>query len=454
MKTTLAEVAIALGVPAPQPAASLVEGWSVDSRSLQPGELFFALRGPRHDGHDFVTQALARGAAGAVVERPVEGASGPLLLVEDTLAALHAAARWARQRFAGQVVAVTGSAGKTTTKEIIAELLSVAMPVGKTEGNLNNHVGVPLTILRLPEQARVAVLELAMNHRGEIRRLAELARPNIGVVTNVGRAHLGFFDSPEELALAKRELIEALPEDGVAVLNADDPQVAAFARIHPGRSVSFGLGPSAQVRAEQLRWRADGSCFRVQGVLFECPLPGRHGVLNTLAGLAVARLFGLELEALREVVRRLQPGGMRGRRFTRRGITVFDDSYNANPEAVRAMLELLAATPARRRIAVLGEMLELGRWTEALHRETGRHVAAAGVDLLVGIRGAARFIVEEALRSGLPANAAFFFEEPTEAGRFLRDRLEEGDAVLFKGSRAVQVEKALAEVLGRAEVTD
>jgi UDP-N-acetylmuramoyl-tripeptide--D-alanyl-D-alanine ligase len=450
VKATLAELARAIGATLPAAHDALIEGWSVDSRTIRPGELFFALKGPRFDGHDFVGEALARGAVGAVVERSLPGVQGPLLVVPDTQRALEAAGSWARDRFQGRVIAVTGSAGKTTTKDAIAELLGTAMEVARSEGNLNNHVGVPLSLLRLPEQAGAAVLELAMNHAGEIRRLAALARPEIGVVTNVGHAHVGFFESLDQVALAKRELIESLPPHGVAVLNADDERVAAFAQVHPGLVLTFGFSERADVRAEDVSFGAEGSRFRVGNVWFECPLPGRHGVMNVLAALAVARLFGLPLERLRDAVRKLEAGGMRGRRLMHRGVLILDDCYNSNPEALRAMLETLAATPARRRIAVLGEMLELGRWAEALHREAGRRVVECGLDVLVGIRGAARFLVEEAVRAGMPPGAAFFFEDPVEAGRFLRGLLREGDAVLFKGSRGVQVERALQEYL-RAE---
>ncbi|MCS7315801.1 MAG: UDP-N-acetylmuramoyl-tripeptide--D-alanyl-D-alanine ligase [Bryobacterales bacterium] len=447
MKATLAEVARALAAETFGDTNVPVAGWSVDSRTIRPGELFFALPGPRYDGHDFVAAAFAAGACGAVVSRPVAQAAGPLLRVADTGRALWEAARWARARFPGRVVAVTGSAGKTTTKEAIAALLSTAMKVGRSEGNLNNRIGVPLSLLRLPEDAQAAVLELAMNRRGEIRELAGLAQPEIGVVTNVGRAHAGFFESPEEIALAKRELIEALPAGGVAVLNADDPRVAAFAAIHPGPVLTFGFSEKADVRAEDAEWNAAGARFRVGGVTFESPLPGRHGILNVLAALAVARLFGLPLPQLREPVRKLEASPMRGRRLVHRGVTILDDCYNSNPEALQAMLETLRAEPARRRIAVLGEMLELGRWAEALHREAGRRVVECGVDVLIGVRGAARFLVEEAIRAGMRPEAAFFVEEPEEAGRLLRPLALEGDVVLFKASRGVRLERAIEEFL-------
>lgn len=443
MILSLTQVAGAIGA-ATTPPPVRVSGWSVDSRTLEAGDLFFALRGPNHDGHDFLGEAFARGAVAAVAERAADP-GGPLLTAPDALEALQRLAAWARLRWRGRVVAVTGSAGKTTTKDMIAALLAVEMPVGKTEGNLNNHVGVPLSILRLPAEAKVAVLEMGMNHPGEIRRLAEIARPGVGVVTNAGHAHAEFFGSVEEVALAKRELVEALPADGVAVLNADDARVSAFRQVRAGPAVTFGFSEEADVRAENVELAGEGARFRVGGVEFETPMLGRPGVMNVLAGLAVARVLGIAPERLAEAVRAFRPPAMRGRRLERNGIIILDDCYNSNPEAARAMLEVLRATPARRRLAVLGEMLELGRFSEELHRRLGREAAAGGVDVLVAIRGAARYIAEEAARAGLAAGAVFFFEDPGEAGAFLRGAARAGDAVLFKGSRGVRVERALEE---------
>jgi len=439
VKFSLRHVAGALSIPAEHYPETVVSGWSVDSRTLAPGDLYFALAGANHDGHDFVGQALAKGAAAVVVERPVQ-VGGPVLRVADTLEALQALAGWARRRWGGQVVAVTGSAGKTTTKEVIAHMLETALPVARSSGNLNNHVGVPLSILRISEEARVAVLEIGMNHAGEIRRLARIAAPDIGVVTNVGHAHVEFFSSIDEVALAKRELIEALPPGGVAVLNADDERVARFREVHSGAVVTYGLSASADVRAEEVEYHSGGARFRVgDSVWFDSPLAGAHGVLNVLAGIAVAGVLGIEPDLLREAVRSLASGDMRGRRLIHKGVTVFDDCYNSNPEAARRMLDLLGAEPARRRVAVLGEMLELGRWSESLHREVGLYAAARGIDLLIGIRGAARHMVE----AGHSCGAAIFFDDPAQAGEFLRGELRPGDAVLFKGSRGTRVEMAL-----------
>ncbi len=390
-----------------------------------------------------MAEAFRKGAVAVVVDQPLQ-AEGVVLRVPDTLAALQALAQWARRRWGGRVVAVTGSAGKTTTKEVIARLLETAMPVGKYGGNLNNHVGLPLSILRLPPEAPAAVLEIGMNHPGEIRRLAAVARPDVGVVTNVGHAHVEFFGSIGKVALAKRELIEGLPGDGVAVLSADDPRVLAFREVHAGRTVTFGLSAEADVRAEEVEQRPGGVRFRVGGALwFESPMAGVHSVLSLTAGLAVAGLFGIKPAELQDAIRSLDAGDMRGRRFSHRGVTVIDDCYNSNPEAVRRMLDLLRAEPAGRKWAVLGEMLELGHWSEALHREVGGHVASCGIDVLIGIRGAASSMVDQAVKAGISDGAAFFFEDPAEAGEFVRREAREGDAILFKGSRGTHVEKAL-----------
>ena len=240
----------------------LVSGWSVDTRTIEPGDLYFALRGPSNDGHDYVEEALRKGAVGVVVDHKI-GGGRKALVVKDTLAALQSMARWARKRWGGQVIAVTGSAGKTTTKDAIAHLLSVKKKVGKTIGNLNNHVGAPLSILRLPDDCEAAVLELGMNHAGEIRALADIVKPDVGVVTNVGYAHAEFFDGVEGVAAAKRELIEELPAAGVAVLNADDPRVSKFADAHAGRNITFGFSEAAEVRARDLELAPDSSRFKV-----------------------------------------------------------------------------------------------------------------------------------------------------------------------------------------------
>jgi UDP-N-acetylmuramoyl-tripeptide--D-alanyl-D-alanine ligase len=349
-------------------------------------------------------------------------------------------AAWARQNWGGTVVAVTGSAGKTTTKDAIAHLLEISLPVGKTNGNFNNHVGVPLSLLRLPDTCRVGVIEIGMNHAGEIRRLAAIAKPNIAVVTNVGYAHVEFFNSIEGIAAAKREIIEGLPQDGVAVLNADDERVSKFRAAHAGRTITFGLSDAADIRAEHVEFTAAGARFTCLGVDFESPMSGRHAVMNLLAAIAVAQVFQLSPASLRPAVANFTPGNMRGQRTVHNGIVIWNDCYNANPEAAQSMLDVLRETPAKRRIAVLGEMLELGSAGEELHRQVGRYAARGGIDLLIGVRGAARAMVEAAAQAGVQTQ---FFENPIDAGECAREIARPGDAVLFKGSRGVKVEKAL-----------
>ncbi|HET8546472.1 MAG TPA: UDP-N-acetylmuramoyl-tripeptide--D-alanyl-D-alanine ligase [Bryobacteraceae bacterium] len=445
MKLSLNTIARVVGAEAPVDLD--VSGYSIDTRTLEPGDLFFALRGENHDGHDYVHAAFDKGANSAVVDRDIPGL--PVVRVADSLKALQVLGAWARQQWDQPVVGVTGSAGKTSTKDVIASLLSVALNTGRTVGNYNNHIGVPLSILRLPDEAEVAVLELGMNHAGELRDLARIAKPEIGVVTNVGYAHVEFFESVDAVAAAKRELVESLPQEGVAVLNADDPRVARMGEVHPGRTVLFGLSENAAVRAQDVEFSETGVRFRACGTRFESPLAGTHGVRNILAGIAVARVFGIAPAQLRDAVSALAPGRMRGERIVHKGITIINDSYNSNPDAVRSMLDVLRNLPARRKIAVLGEMLELGRWAEPLHREIGRYVAECGISVLVGIRGAAQYMVEAARNAGHAVDAAYFFDDPTEAGAALAGVAQAGDAVLFKGSRGTRVERALEAFLDK-----
>ncbi|MDP9170596.1 MAG: UDP-N-acetylmuramoyl-tripeptide--D-alanyl-D-alanine ligase [Acidobacteriota bacterium] len=458
MTVSIAGIAAAVGasLPAAMLAASdtSIGGWSIDSRTLNPGDCFFALRGPKHDGHDHIGEVFSKGASLAIVEKPTTHA-GLQLVVPDTTVALERLGHAVRERWAGTVIGVTGSAGKTTTKDIVACLVATQFRTGRTVGNFNNYLGVPLSILRLPDNAQVGVLELGMNHAGEIRALAHVARPSIGVVTNVGWAHTEFFaDGIEGVAKAKRELIEELPANGTAVLNADDPHVREFAKIHPGRSILFGFSEDAEVRAENLEMHSGGARFRCLGVDFESPVTGRHAVSNVMAGIAAARALDIPPERLRDAVHGLAPGRMRGERLERRGVTIINDCYNANPEATRSMVEVLRDTPARRRIAVLGEMLELGPEAETLHRGIGRFASGQGIHAVIGIRGAARFMVDEAIKSGMSDSAALFFANSEEAGDFIRGYVEPGDAVLFKGSRGVEVEKALERAFEEASQKD
>ncbi len=423
-----------------------VSQWSIDSRTCEPGSVFFALRGETHDGHLYLKDVLQRGAAAAIVEQ----ANGTALLqiaVKDSLEALTQAARYARSKSSYTSIGVTGSAGKTTTKDTIAQCLSVEFETGRNEGNLNNHIGLPLSLLRISDTAHAAVFEMGMNHAGEIRHLASIARPEIGVVTNIGHAHIENFESIEGIAAAKGELIDSLPASGIAVLNADDPRVAVLASHHSGEIITFGIDHDATLRAGDVELLPDGVRFRAAGVEFESAMTGRIAVSNILAAIAVSQAMGIAPQRLQDAVRTLAAGKMRGQRSVVRGITILNDCYNSNPDAARAMLDVLQAQPAQRHIAVLGEMRELGQWAEPLHRSVGRYAAQCGISVLVGIRGAASHMIDEARMSGMAEGAALFFDGPEEAGEMVRKIATPGDVVLFKGSRGTQVERALERLV-------
>jgi UDP-N-acetylmuramoyl-tripeptide--D-alanyl-D-alanine ligase len=461
MRWTLADVANALGVPSPSLADSMARlaGVSIDSRSIQRAELFVAIRGPRFDGHDFVPAALECGAAAAVVEARRAGEypqeiRGKLLAAEDTLRALQELARaycdeWRKAKPGRRVAAVTGSAGKTTTKEILAALLAARFRVLKSEGNLNNEYGLPLTLFRLTDQHDVAVVELGMSHRGELARLAEIAQPDVGVVTNVAPVHLEFFSSVDEIALAKRELIEGLGgADPVAVLNADDSRVSRFAEGFRGRVLRYGLSEAAEFRAENIEDRGmDGSSFDFESphelARLRLPLAGRHSVLNALAALTAASEWAIGAAIAKKALPTLQPASMRGEflKFAS-GFAVINDCYNSNPVALERMIDLLAATPGyQRRILVAGEMRELGSSSVDLHERAGKYAAEKGrIDWIFGVAGDAEQIVQGAIAAGHPAEQTQMFASSEEAARKLPEFIAPGDLMLIKGSRGVHME--------------
>jgi UDP-N-acetylmuramoyl-tripeptide--D-alanyl-D-alanine ligase len=372
-----------------------------------------------------------------------------LLAVPDTLAALQNLAQAVRTRWGRRLAAVTGSAGKTTTKEILAALLAARFRVLKSEGNLNNEYGLPLQLLRLEEEDEAAVVELGMSHAGELKRLAEIARPDVGVVTRVAPVHLEFFASVDEIALAKRELIEGLTgRESVAVLNADDSRVARFAQVAPGRVVTFGVAGSGDFRAENIQDRGlNGSEFDFLGpegrARLRLPLAGRHNISNALGALAAASVWGVGAAEAREIFPKLEATGMRGRVLQYdAGFTVINDCYNSNPVALAAMVELLTNTPAEgRHILAAGEMLELGPASAELHREAGRAAAATGkLGWIIGVQGDAENFVRGAVEAGHPAGRAKFCASSAEAGELVGNLMERGDVLLVKGSRGVKME--------------
>jgi UDP-N-acetylmuramoyl-tripeptide--D-alanyl-D-alanine ligase len=459
VKLTLGQIADWIHAEGEFDTSAEAVGYSIDSRTIGAGELFFAVRGERVDGHEYVETALRDGAVAAVVSmrwlKPMDMEEARLLRVPDTdadcvLGSMQRLANRVRREWGGRVIGVTGSAGKTTTKECVAEVLATKFKVLKSEGNLNNHFGLPLQLLRLEPEHEVAVLEMGMNHAGEIRALAKIAEPDWAVVSNVAAVHLEFFaDGIEGIARAKYELVEALPENGVVFLNADDERVRAFGKGMGDRAVLFGTSEDSAVRAVRIEDHGlrgtefelvagDGSTGRP--VVLR--LPGRHNVMNALAAYAVGRWSGVELFDAIGALERMRPTEKRGNVLEWRGAEIVNDTYNSNPKALDGMVEALRKTEAKRRIVVAGEMLELGPEGARLHEACGE--AMAGVDVVVGVRGLARELVAGAREVGV---AAEFVESPERAGEWLRANLREGDVVLLKASRGVKLERAL-EALG------
>jgi UDP-N-acetylmuramoyl-tripeptide--D-alanyl-D-alanine ligase len=451
LELTLAWVAKTVGGTLRSGSPELVIGdVMTDSRSLRPGDLFVALKGPRFDGHAFVAQVLERGAAGAIVEsgHAGSGKQDGVIEVADTLRALQDLAHAVRLAAETRVIAITGSAGKTTTKEAIAELLATRYRVVKNKGNLNNHIGLPLSLMQLRARPDVAVMELGMNHAGEISRLVEIAEPDVRVWTNVGDAHLGFFASPDAIADAKAEILQRASGATLLVCNADDPRVMARAKTFAGRTVTFGTADSATVRATSIDDRGvDGMRARVATPagdrVLETPLLGRGNLANVLAATAVALDADVPLDTIVDVTARLRPADRRGA-VSRLpgGITLIDDSYNSSPSALRKALDVVAhESRCERKVAVLGEMLELGDHALALHMECGRAAAAAGLTALFAIGGPpARALAEAAIAAGMSRDSVTYVEQSAEAVARVAAYVRRGDLVLVKGSRGTRTD--------------
>jgi UDP-N-acetylmuramoyl-tripeptide--D-alanyl-D-alanine ligase len=457
VKLTLGQVADWIHADGEFDTLAEAVGYGIDSRTIGAGELFFAVRGERLDGHEYVQAALANGAVAAVVSNrwvvPSEVDEKRLLQVAEcddcVLRALQQLAHAVRRHWGGRVIGVTGSAGKTTTKEAVAQVLGAKFKVLKSAGNLNNGFGLPLQLLKLEREHEVAVLEMGMNHAGEIAALAKIAEPNWAVVSNVGPVHLEFFpDGIAGIARAKYELIEALPHDGVAVLNVDDEYVATFGKGMGDRAIFYGMGEGAEVRAVHVtEVGAEGVVFtaEVNGerASVQLKMLGRHNVPNALAAIAVGLRSGMKLDECAAAVGELRAGDKRGEVLAWRGALLINDCYNSNPTALNAMVDALIAIPGERHIVVAGEMLELGPESQELHAACGFRMAEHGVDFVLGVRGAAEAIVATAKKAGVEG---LFVDTPEDAGEWMVANVRAGDVVLLKASRGVRLEKALAVV--------
>ena len=465
MRWTIKQVAEAVGSAAWPEADAMARlaGVSIDSRTVCAGELFVAIHGPRHDGHDHVAAALDRGAMAAMVaEAQLSRYPGWMqsrcIPVADTLVALHQLARAVRKEWGKKIAGVTGSVGKTTTKEILAALLGARLRVLKSEGNFNNAYGLPLTLFRLEETHDAAVLEMGMSEPGELKQLASIALPDVAIVTRVSPAHLSNFISLEEIAWAKRELVEGLNgANSLAVLNADDPRVTAMASRAPGKVIFYGVENPANFRAEEIEDRgALGSAFTLAAngkrTRLELALPGRHVIANAVACIAAASAWNIGAAEAQSVFPTLRTAAMRGEllKFSN-GIALINDSYNSSPAALQAMTELVVATPGyQRRILAIGEMLELGRTSGELHREAGNFAAKTGkIDWLVAVQGDAAEFIEGAVAAGFPCEKTKFVSSSAEAAHFLVDFLVPGDLLLVKGSRGVKMERVIEALLAR-----
>lgn len=462
--------------------ADFVTGISTDSRSIQPGEFFVPLSGERFDGHMFVVDALAKGAQGALVERgrwpeiyekPAQertaigsqsrvGLQGEpaVVLVQETLAALHAVARYYRNKFTLPVIAVTGSVGKTTTKDLVASIFSARYETLKSHKNFNNEVGVPLTLFQLEKRHQALVLELGMRGEGQIRQLAQTSRPTTGIITNVGEVHLELLGSIEAVARAKAELVESLAPDAVAVLNADDPRVLAMGKRTPARVMTFGFAAAADVRATDVRWEGNAA------VLFELAyggesrrmrlaMAGRHYVSGALAAAAAAFANGLGWDEVSKGLESVRPSGMRMEiSVTDDGITLINDAYNAGPLSVKAALEALSEMAVRgRRIAMLGEMLELGEASRRAHKDVGTEVARLGIDFFIAVGPSAPLMRDAAVGEGLPSENAVCCADNKEAAQVALTTVQPSDTLLVKGSRCVGLEVVIEALLGRRSTT-
>ncbi len=455
MKLTLGQVADIIHAEGDFTTNTEALGYSIDSRTIAAGELFFAVRGERVDGHDFVEAALANGAVAAVVSMrwlaPPTMNTCKLLRVPDEesdciLSSMQKLARAVRRIWGRRVIGITGSAGKTTTKECVAAVLATRFRVLKTEGNLNNHFGVPLQLLRLEPEHEVAVVEMGMNHAGEIASLCRIAEPDWGVVSNVASAHLEFFaDGIDGIARAKRELIDALPVNGIAFLNGDDQRVKTFGVGRGEHAVLYGTGEDCLVRATEVEEMGlAGTQFLARAGALQhsvhMRLLGRHNVLNALAAISVGMASGVPLSACSDALEAMRPTDKRGATLEWNGAKLIDDCYNSNPHALNSMVAMLANSQATRRVLVAGEMLELGPDAAMLHAECGRAAALSGIDVIVGVRGQASELVRAAQEAGAEA---VFFDDAPRAGEWLRENLRAGDLVLLKGSRGMRLERAL-----------
>lgn len=430
-----------------------VTGIQHDSRNVRSGDLFVALAGERVDGHDYLDKARQAGAVAALVSRPVED-DLPQILVEDTLLAYGAIAKAYRRELNVPVVAITGSVGKTTTKEMIACVLSGKYQISKTQGNHNNNLGLPITIMEMPEDTEIAVLELGMNHFGEMSYLTSIAQPDVVVITNIGTMHIEHLGTREGILKAKLEIMEGIRKDGVAVFNGDEPLLWNL-REGTHRRVYFGIeNDRCDVVAEEIRQMDGGMYFTVRGMgqRFQIYVPqeGRHSVYNALAAVTVGLLQKISPETIQYQLGLFHNTGMRQKIYEEQGYTIIEDCYNAGPESMEAALHVLAERACEgKRIAVLGDMLELGSRSQAEHYRVGR-LAAVAADRILAYGDHSQRVITGAVTGGMSIKNAVHYEDQYEMAEALKHLAKPGDVILFKGSRGMKMEQVLQAFLERS----
>ncbi len=444
---------------------------SIDSRTIKRGELFIAIKGKNFDGHDFVVQALMKGAGGAIIsdkglmERRffhTKGSSNihTIIEVKDTLKALHEIANYHRRRFKIPVIAITGSNGKSTTKEMAASVAGIRFTVLKNEGNLNNQFGLPMTLLKMNDSHQVAILEMGMNEKGEIEKLSRIAEPDIGLITNVGKAHLEKLGSVENIRDAKGELIKEIGENRIAILNSDDPLVMELKNGFKGKVITFGINSASDVKAINIKRNRDiGYQFilKIDGrdAVINLPYPGYHNIYNALSAASIGKSLGMDINDIKRGIESFKPLPMRMEQFMIDGdITFINDAYNANPSSMEAAVKVLSITDfPGKKFLVAGDMLELGEASEDAHRYIGRLVASESIDCLITVGTESKFIFYGAILNGMSRGKAYHCDNFDEVAFILDDELKPGDCVMIKGSRGMKMENVVERVIKLRKVS-
>lgn len=434
--------------------SAVITGISTDSRTIKPGDLFIPLIGENFDGHDFIGTAFEKGAAASLAQRETGHFPGKIvILVNDTLKALQDLAACYRNRFDIPFIGITGSVGKTSTKEMVACAIGARYNALKNEGNLNNEIGVPLTIFRLDDGYEAAVVEMGMSAPGEIRTLAAIVKPSVGIITNIGISHIEKMGSRSNILKAKLEILDGLQPGGLLVLNGDDVMLSGAQGFLDCRTVTYGLGEGVDYMAYNIRSYGENEIkFDIMDggneYCIHVPAPGIHNVYNALAALAAGRELGVPVRELASGISCYSPGEMRLNIFKAGGFTVINDAYNASPQSVKAALDVLGELIAERKIAVLGDMLELGEWSSSAHKETGSHAAGKKLDYIVTVGPRAMDIARGAIEAGTAPEKTASFMSNAEALDYLQNALRPGDAILVKGSRGMKMEEIVRSLAG------